>query len=91
MPPLASGRENGFRTHSAWLGDVGLGAIVFLLVFAGLLAVGQAEATASGFNPSSPFVLCALAGFEQKNIMWYLQDTIAQMLRISEHEPYEAG
>jgi hypothetical protein len=68
-----------------------LGAILFLLVFAGLLAVGQAEGTAGGFNPSLPFVLSALAGFEQKNVIWYLPDTIAQILHISERNPHEAG
>lgn len=76
----------------------GLGGILFLLIFAGLLAVGQNEilpqATGTaegGFNPSLPFVLAALAGFEQKNVIWYLRDTISQILHISEREPHEAG
>lgn len=76
----------------------GLGGILFLLVFAGLLAVGQTEilpqaqgTAGGGFNPSLPFVLAALAGFEQKNVIWYLRDTIGQILHISEREPHEAG
>jgi len=74
----------------------GLGGILFLLIFAGLLAVGQtdilpqAEGAVDGFNPSLPFVLAALAGFEQKNVIWYLRDTITQILHISERDPHEA-
>ena len=74
----------------------GLGGIIFLLIFAGLLAVGQTEILplaegTGGFNPSLPFVLSALAGFEQKNIIQYLRDTIIKVLNISEREPHEAG
>lgn len=78
------------------LTGAGLGGIIFLLIFAGLLAVGQTEILppaegTGGFNPSLPFVLSALAGFEQKNIIQYLRDTIIKVLNISEREPHEAG
>lgn len=81
----------------SFLIGAGLGGILFLLIFAGLLAVGQTEilppteGTVGGFNPSLPFVLAALAGFEQKNIIQYLRDTIIKVLNISEPEPHEAG
>lgn len=88
--------NRGFWYFAHPLIGAGLGSILFLLIFAGLLAVGRTEILpqtegAGGFNPSLPFVLAALAGFEQKSVIRSLRDTIIKILNISEREPYEAG
>jgi hypothetical protein len=66
-----------YLTHP--LIGAGLGGILFLLVSAGLLVTGQEVGT---FNPSLPLILAALAGFEQRDIIRYLRDTVKKILGI---------
>jgi len=74
----------------------GLGAIIFLVVFAGLLSVGQTQilpdgTDVGGFNPAIVFLLSALVGFEEQSVIRYLRDTIRHIFRIEEKEPHEGG
>jgi len=74
----------------------GLGAIIFLVVFAGLLSVGQTQILPSGtdeggFNPAIVFLLAALVGFEEQSVIRYLRDTVRHIFRIEEKEPHEGG
>lgn len=66
----------------------GLGGILFLLVSAGLLVTGQ---EVGEFNPSLPLILGALAGFEQRNIIRYLRDTIKKILGITDEKVVDEG
>lgn len=74
----------------------GLGAIIFLVVFAGLLSVGQTQILPTGtdmggFNPAIVFLLAALVGFEEQSVIRYLRDTVKHIFRIDEGEPHEGG
>ena len=64
----------------------GLGAIVFLVVIAGLLTTGQNQVLASGgggFNATLPYLLAALVGFEEETVIRYLRRSVRQIFQVS--------
>ena len=64
----------------------GLGAIVFLVVIAGLLTTGQNQVLTSdggGFNATLPYLLAALVGFEEETVIRYLRRTVRQIFQVS--------
>ncbi|MFQ5902875.1 MAG: hypothetical protein ACE5JO_04220 [Candidatus Binatia bacterium] len=65
-----------------------LGGILFLVVSAGLLALRQ---DADSYSPTLVYALAALAGFGQRQVIQYLRETLADMLRIKREAPDEAG
>ena len=83
---LDTNRLAWYLTHP--LIGAGLGGILFLLVSAGLLVTGQEVGT---YNPSLPLILAALAGFEQRDIIRYLRDTVKKILGIDEKVIDEGG
>ncbi len=65
----------------------GLGAIVFLLVLAGLLTTGQNQVLTStesggGFNATLPYLFAALVGFEEETLITYLRHTVRQIFQV---------
>ena len=74
----------------------GLGAIIFLFVFAGLLSVGQLQiipttTETGGFNPSVVFLLAIFAGFEEQTATIYIRDTVRLIFRREGTAPHEEG
>jgi len=65
-----------------------LGGILFLVVYAGLLALTDG---AGSYSPALVYALAALAGFGQRQVIQYLRETLADMLRIKREAPDEAG
>lgn len=65
-----------------------LGGILFLVVYAGLLALTEGART---YNPALVYALAALAGFGQRQVIQYLRETLADTLRIKREAPEETG
>jgi hypothetical protein len=65
-----------------------LGGVLFLVVSAGLLALNK---DAGSYNPALIYALAALAGFGQRQVIEYLRETLADMLRLKREVADEAG
>ena len=65
-----------------------LGGILFLVIYAGLLALTEGEA---GYRPALVYAVAALTGFGQRQVIQYFRETLADMLRIKREVPEEAG
>lgn len=65
-----------------------LGGILFLVIYAGLLALTKDE---GGYRPALVYALAALTGFGQRQVIQYFRETLADMLRIRRDVPEEAG
>ena len=74
-----------YATHP--LIGAGVGGILFLLVYSGLLVTGQQ----GPFNPSVPFVLAACAGLEQTYVVGFLREFLKKRLKDVDQAPEELG
>lgn len=65
-----------------------LGGILFMVIYAGLLALTEDEAS---YRPALVYAVAALTGFGQRQVIQYFRETLADMLRIKREVPEEAG
>lgn len=66
----------------------GLGAILFLVVHGGLLALTE---EAGSYNPTVLFAVAALAGFWQQHVIQFFRNIIENILRTGREKPEELG
>ncbi len=64
------------------------GSILFLIVYAGLLALTEGR---NGYSPALIFAMAAVGGFGQRQVLQYFREALANMLHIKQEPPEEAG
>ena len=65
-----------------------LGGILFQVIYAGLLALTEDEAS---YRPALVYAVAALTGFGQRQVCQYFRETLADILRTKREVPEEAG